>query len=451
MTLMKKLIIISLFLLSQINCAFAQNLSDDERMEWWREARFGMFIHWGLYAEPAGIYKGDTVRGNAEWIMDKLDIPIAEYEQFAAKFNPVKFNADEWVSIAKNAGMKYMVITSKHHDGFCLWDSEVTDYDIMDASPFKRDILKELSIACKKEGIKLCFYHSITDWHHPDAQAPLFPNYNAGQRDQSVSNPNFPKYYENYFKPQVKELLTQYGEVGVMWFDGEWIPDYTTEMGKEMYQLILDTQPNIIVNNRVDKGRNGMKGMNKEGNYVGDFGTPEKEVPETGLSTDWESCLTMNNTWGFKATDHNWKSTEVLLHNLIDIVSKGGNLLLNVGPTAEGLIPSPSVERLKEMGDWVKVNGESIYGAGLSPFKKPDWGRFTSKQGVLYAHIFDWPEDGKLLLEGNIKVKKANLLSGSGKKLKMDTVEEGTIIYLPKKAPDATATVVKLALLENVK
>lgn len=425
--------------------AEANQSSDEERMDWWRDASFGMFIHWGLYAIPGGVYNGDTVRGNAEWIMDKLDIPIEEYELFAAQFNPVQFNAEEWVSIAKNAGMKYMVITSKHHEGFCLWDSEITDYDIMDASPFKRDILKELAEACDEAGIKLCFYHSITDWHHPEAQAPLYPNYNAGQRDQSISNPEFPKYYENYLKPQVKELLTNYGDIGVMWFDGEWIADYTTEMGKEMYQFIRDIQPEIIINNRVDKGRNGMAGMDVEGDFAGDFGTPEKEIPDTGIEgADWESCLTMNGTWGFKVSDHNWKSEETLIRNLVEIVSKGGNLLLNVGPTAEGLIPEPSVVRLRAMGEWLKLNGESIYGAKVSPYEKPDWGRYTSKPGIIYAHVFDWPEDGHLLIDGEIKVRKASLLTDPASKMR--TEKSSSAIMLPETAPDAIATVIKIEL-----
>lgn len=426
--------------------AKVEKLTDDERMEWWRDARFGLFIHWGVYSIPGGEYNGDTCRGGAEWVMDKLDIPVNEYEKFAAQFNPVKFNADEWVAIAKNAGMRYIVITSKHHDGFCMWDSKITDYDIMDASPFKRDIIKELADACKKEGIKFCVYHSIVDWHHPQAQAPLFPNLNAGQKDSTVFNPEFPAYFENYLKPQVKELLTNYGDIGVVWFDGDWIPDYKTEMGKELYQFIREIQPNTIVNNRVDKGRTGMAGMNKKGTFAGDFGTPEQEVPDTGISSDWESCMTMNGSWGYKPSDHKWKSSETLIHNLIDIVSKGGNFLLNVGPDSQGLFPPESVERLKAMGDWTKANGESIYAAKASPYDRPEWGRYTSKPGVIYAHVFDWPKDGKLVLNENIKVKRASTLTDPSTDLK---IESGQIL-LPEITPDSVATVIKLELQSAV-
>ncbi|HUX59341.1 MAG TPA: alpha-L-fucosidase [Bacteroidales bacterium] len=426
------------------NSSSAKKLTDDERMEWWRDARFGMFIHWGSYAMLGGEYKGDTCKGGAEWVMDKLDITIPDYEKIVAQFNPEKFNADEWVTMAKDAGMKYIVLTSKHHEGFCMWDSKVTDYDIMDFTPFKRDIVKELSEACKKQGIKFCFYYSIVDWHHPQAQAPLYPNYNAGQKDSTVFNPEFPKYFENYLKPQIKELLTNYGDIGVVWFDGDWIPDYKTEMGKELYKFIRDIQPNTIVNNRVDKGRTGMSGLDKEGVFAGDFGTPEQEIPATGISSDWESCMTMNGSWGYKPSDHNWKSSEELIRNLIDIVSKGGNFLLNVGPDSQGLFPPESVERLKAMGVWTKANAESIYGAKASPYDRPDWGRYTSKPGVVYAHVFDWPKDGILALNKNIQVKSASLLADPTTELKFKADDSGVTIFLPTMAADTIATVVKI-------
>jgi alpha-L-fucosidase len=412
-------------------------------MEWWRDARFGMFIHWGLYAIPAGTWKGEKVPGIGEWIMERADIPVEEYERLASQFNPVKFDADEFVRIAKEAGMKYIVITSKHHDGFCLWDSEVTEYDIIDATPFDRDILKELSKACKKQGIKLCFYHSIMDWHHPDAQRPFYPNYN----DRDRSNPNFDRYVENYMKPQIKELITKYGPLGVMWFDGEWIKDWTEPKGKELYNYVLSLQPNIIINNRVGKGRKGMEGLNKgDQEYAGDFGTPEQQIPATGLpGVDWESCMTMNDTWGYKSYDDNWKSSEDLIRKLADIASKGGNFLLNVGPTAEGLIPQPSVERLAAIGDWMDVNGESIYGTTASPIGKLLWGRCTAKPGKLYLHVFDWPEDGSLVVPGVRQgVEKAYLLADKKREklLVRRRASDRIVIDVPDEAPDPVDTVV---------
>ena len=418
----------------------------DERMQWWREARFGMFIHWGVYSIPAGTYKGKQISGIGEWIMEHGDIPVAEYEKYAKQFNPVKFNAEQWVQIAKNAGMNYIVITSKHHDGFCLWDSKVSKYDIMDTAPFKRDILKELSIECKKHGIRLCFYHSIMDWYHPDAQAPFYPKYNDGGR----TNPNFSRYVKNYLKPQLKELITNYGPLGVMWFDGEWIKDWTEPQGIDLYNYVRSLQPEIIINNRVGKGRKSMQGMTKEGFFAGDFGTPEQEIPPTGLpGVDWETCMTMNDTWGFKSYDDNWKSTEDLIRKLVDIASKGGNFLLNVGPTSEGLIPQASVERLEAMGQWMERNSESIYGTTASPFEKLPWGRCTAKPGKLYLHVFDWPKNGELKVPmPRNDVQKAFLLAREDRaELLLDSDESGNLVVtIPRSVPDVIDTVVLLEM-----
>jgi len=422
-----------------------KELTKDERMAWWRDARFGMFIHWGLYAVPAGTHDGKRVDGIGEWIMNNGKVPVKEYEKYAEQFNPIGFDADQWVRMAKYAGMKYIVITSKHHDGFCLWDSKVTNYDIMDATPFKRDILKELSVACKKHGVKLCFYHSIMDWHHPDAQAPFYPNYN----DTKQSNPNFDRYVDTYLKPQIAELLANYGPLGVMWFDGEWIRDWTEPKGKDMYAYIRGLRPSIIINNRVGKGRKGMEGLSKSDEYAGDFGTPEQQIPPTGLpGVDWETCMTINDTWGYKSYDENWKPTEELIRNLADIASKGGNLLLNVGPTPEGLFPRPIERRLEEIGNWMAVNSQSIYGAAASPIGKPAWGRCTAKGNKLYLHVFNWPADGKLEVPlAGVQAAKAYLLADKKRAgLPVSGGQDKVIISVPNAAPDSIDSVIVLVM-----
>ena len=420
-----------------------EQAAKDARMAWWRDARFGMFIHWGLYAVPAGMYKGKRVDGIGEWIMNNGKIPVADYEKYAQQFNPIGFNADEWVRRAKSAGMKYIVITSKHHDGFCLWDSKVTQWDAVDATPFKRDILKELSAACRRHGVKLCFYHSIMDWHHPDAQAPFYPNYN----DTSKSNPDFDRYVETYLKPQIAELLTNYGPIGVLWFDGEWIKDWTEPKGKDMYAYVRGLQPKIIINNRVGKGRKGMEGLSESDEYAGDFGTPEQQIPPTGLpGVDWETCMTMNDTWGYKSYDENWKSSETLIRNLADIASKGGNFLLNVGPTPEGLFPRTIEQRLEDMGKWMAVNGQSIYGTTASPIGRPEWGRCTAKGDRLYLHVFNWPADGKLDVPlAGAKPAKAYLLADRKRaSLPVAAGQDKLTISVPAKAPDAIDSVIVL-------
>ena len=318
-------------------------------MAWWREARFGMFIHWGLYAVPAGEYDGKKIHGLGEWIMYDAKIPVAKYENYAKQFNPVKFNAEQWVAVAKAAGMKYLVITAKHCDGFAMYPSKASKYNIMDATPFNRDPMAELAKACAAQGIRLCFYYShCWDWHEPNAPG-LINSWDFGP----IEKRNVSVYFRQKSLPQVEELVAQY-KPALMWFD---VPDLTRKRSREFLKVIRRHVPDCIVNDRV-------------GNDLGDYLTPEQYIPANGYpGHDWETCMTINDTWGYKSYDNNFKSTETLLRNLIDIASKGGNYLLNVGPTAEGVIPAAEVERLKEIGRWMDVNSEAIHGTTASPFR----------------------------------------------------------------------------------
>jgi alpha-L-fucosidase len=412
-----------------------------DRLEWWRDARFGMFIHWGLYAIPAGEWQGEA--GYGEWIRDNAHIPIEQYDQFVRQFNPVKFNAEQWVRIAKAAGAKYIVITTKHHDGFCLFDSKYTDFDVM-STPFKRDIMKALADACHREGLRMCWYHSIMDWHHPD----YLPR--RGWEKRSAEGADFNRYVA-CLKDQVKELLTNYGDIGVMWFDGEWEDTWNHHYGQDLYDFVRSVQPNVIVNNRVDKGRGGMGGMSDAG-FAGDYGTPEQEIPPTGIpGVDWETCMTMNDHWGYNRLDQNWKSSESLIRMLVDIASKGGNFLLNVGPTPEGEIPPPSVERLAAIGKWLQVNGESIYGTSASPFKSLTWGRCTQRRlpngdTRLYLHVFEWPKNGKLVIPGIInEARRAYLLMDTQQTaLPVSRLDDALAVQMTGPAPDPIATPVVL-------
>jgi len=401
--------------------ARAQSPSDKERMQWWKDAKFGMFIHWGVYAVPAGTYNGKQISGIGEWIMNRGKIPVSEYRAYAKQFNPVNYNPDAWVKMAKEAGMKYIVITSKHHDGFALFDSKVTDWDVM-ATPYAKDLLKPLVEACHKQGLKIGFYYSqAQDWNHPGGAA------NGGHWDKAQDG-DFDAYLDKIAVPQVREILSNYGEMDILWWD---TPQDMTAARAEKFLPILKEHPKLITNNRLGGG------------YKGDTETPEQFVPSTGFpGRNWETCMTMNDTWGFKSYDQNWKSSKTLIRNLTEIVSKGGNFLLNVGPNALGEIPQPSIERLAAIGKWLDVNKESIYGTTASPFTYLSWGRATRKGQKLFLHVFDYPSNAVLGVPLANKITRAYLLADPKSTLKINSGSSTFSIQLPKIAPDTINTVV---------
>lgn len=422
----------------KLDSSSQNTLSEDEikerRLKWFREARFGMFIHWGLYAVPAGEWKGAQIPGIGEWIMNRAKIPVVEYEQLAEHFNPVKFDAGEIVRIAENAGMKYIVITSKHHDGFAMYHSKVSKYNIYDATPFKRDPLKELAAAAQKAGIRLCFYYSQTqDWHEPDAVGNYWDF-----KDESKKN--FAKYLEEKVKPQVTELLTNYGPIGLIWFDTP--RNMTKEQSQELADLVHKLQPDCLVSGRI-------------GNGVGDYDSAgDNQISVGRVRRDWETPVTMNDTWGFKKDDTNWKPTSILIQQMVQVSSRGGNYLLNIGPRADGSVPEPSVERLTQVGDWLKVNKDAVYGTGPSPFPYDlPWGIITTKPKKVFLHVFNWQKD--LTLFGlKSRVLKAVLLSGSRKLKFSQTNNAGADHYalrlqLPPVAPDKYDSVIALDLAQE--
>lgn len=397
-----------------------------------------MFIHWGLYAIPAGVWKGQEIPGIGEWIQQRARIPVFEYEQLASQFNPLRFNAAEWVSLAKQAGQKYLVLTSKHHDGFCLFKSDYTPYNIVEATPFGRDVVAELAQECARQGIRFGLYYSQTqDWHHPDGAMAKHPDETEEEWQAKESRKDFADYIENFVKPQVRELLTRYGPIGLIWFD---TPMYIQAgQSKGLLELVHDLQPDCLVCGRV-------------GNALGDYASArDNQIPDRMIALDWETPATMNDTWGYKTSDNRWKPARELLHKLVDIASKGGNYLLNIGPTAEGVVPQASIERLRAMGEWLAIHGESIYGTQAGPIQGLDWCRTTRRPGRIYLHVFDWPAGGVVRLGGLPgPVKKAYLLADALAPLRF--AQQGSEIEIdgPARPPDSIDTVVVLELDQAV-
>lgn len=421
--------------------------TQEERIRWFQDARFGMFIHWGLYSIPA--------RG--EWIKAVEKMDNAAYEKYFREFNPALYNPRKWAEIAVNAGMKYVVLTTKHHEGFCLFDSLYTEYKAT-CTPAGRDLVREYAEAFRAAGLKVGFYYSLIDWHHEH-----YPSY--GDRFHPMKDNetykgreiDFSKYVE-YLHNQVRELMTNYGPIDILWFDNSY--DHMTGeawRATELVQMVRSLQPDILIDNRL--GGN-IRSCNPE-IYAGDFTSPEQIIPpkgfvdEQGNPVPWEACITMNNSWGYSAADKDYKSAELIVRALVECVSKNGNFILNVGPDARGVIPEECEKILSEVGSWLSRNGESIYGCGAAGVDKQEWGRFTRRGNKLYAHIFERGAGPIHLLGFKNRILKARMVSdGSEVDIKdpwmaYEYPEDAFINLSSWQLPDRLDTVVELELMEE--
>jgi alpha-L-fucosidase len=394
---------------------------------WFQDAKFGLFIHWGVY----------SVLGNGEWVMNNQKMSIADYEKLTAKFNPTEFDAAQWVSMAKNAGMRYITITSKHHDGFAMFATRQNKWNIVDATPWGRDPLRMLADECRKQGLKLFFYHSQLDWHHPD----YYPLGRTGHASGRPASGDFNRYLD-FMDAQLQELLTNYGDVGGIWFDGMWDkPDADWRLQKT-YGLIHQLQPAALVGSN-----HHLKPFAGE-----DFQMFEKDLPgqnTAGFSEKsavgtlpLETCDTMNNSWGYNASDKRFKSTKELIHYLVRAAGNNANFLLNVGPMPSGKIQPEFVSRLGEMGEWLKVNGEAIYGTRGGPFTPRNWGAVTEKGSTVYVHVLDWRDD-LLAIPAIPNVKSATMFK-TGQKVEFQNVRDGMLLHLPSTQRDPVDTIVVL-------
>lgn len=421
----------------------------EERVKWFMEDRFGLFIHWGLYSIPA--------RG--EWVRSFERLSIEDYQPFFEEFNPTSYNPREWAKAARAAGQKYVVLTAKHHDGFCLFDSKLTGYKATN-TPAGRDLIKEYVEAFREEGLKVGLYYSIIDWHHPD-----YPKYGDRQhpmRDNEEYRDEVTDFsrYVSYFHGQVKELLTNYGKIDILWFDFSY-DDMTGEKWEatKLVEMIRSIQPDVLIDNRLG----GNIKLAEPEVYAGDFYSPEQIIPVGGIvngngePVPWEACITLNDHWGYHSKDLNYKSPKQVIRTLVECVSKGGNLLLNVGPNAKGVIPEQSLAILAEVGKWLEKNSDSIYGCTAASLAKPEWGRYTQKGRFLYAHVFD-RGIGPIYFQGlKGRIKKARLLA-DGSELKVEVpwmaeqysdIESGAFIHLAGATlPDETDTVIELELID---
>jgi alpha-L-fucosidase len=401
------------------------------KLAWWRHARFGLFVHWGVYAVPGGSYQGKREPYYAEWLMLRAKIPCGEYRTYANAFTAERYDPRAWVAAARDAGMNYLVITTKHHDGFTLFDSKVNDWTVTRSSPYGRDALAELVEACRDAKMPIGFYYSqAQDWMNGGAATGGF--WDASQkRDMDA-------YVDGVVIPHLRELLTNYGPdaPAILWWDTPVGMD--ENRARRIEDEVRRLRPDLIMNNRLYIG------------HTGDILTPEQRIPTAGYpGRDWETCMTMNKTWGFAHDDEEWKSTDELVRNLVDVVSKGGNYLLNVGPDAHGAIPAASLDRLAAIGRWMKVHGESIVGArGVLLDDATQWGRCTTRDLTLYAHVTNWPDDGVITLPPTVTATSARTLHAPEQALRIERDDAGVRIHLPARPEGLPVTVVAITLTQ---